>query len=218
MEFISQLKERLGEPLPGIKAQLKMTNTKIGVYEQNKQKYLEASKEAKKACVMILLFQKEEVWHTALMQRPESPYPHSKQISLPGGGLEEQDDTLEAGALRETEEEFGIPAQNIQTLGRLSELYIPVSGYLVHPFVGYLKEAPTYTPDPNEVDEIIEVKVEDLLNPALRKHKDITTSSGHHLRDVLYFDLNDKVVWGATAMMLSEFVTILESLDRHVLS
>jgi 8-oxo-dGTP pyrophosphatase MutT (NUDIX family) len=212
MKLITQLKERLQGPLPGIDAQLKMMST--GMKKKDSNAYFKASEDAKKACVMLLLFKKEGDWHTALMQRPESSYPHSKQISFPGGGLEAIDASLEAGALRETEEEFGIPSRNIETIGRLTDLYIPVSGYLVHPFVGYLEEAPTYIPDPNEVSEIIEVRIADLLNPELRKMTNMEIFGGHTLKDTPYYDLNNKVVWGATAMMLSEFVDVLETLEE----
>lgn len=211
MTFIPKLKERLLAPLPGIEAQLKMMNT--GLRKNDPEMYTKASENAKKACVLLLLFQKEGVWYTALMERPETNYAHSKQISFPGGGLEDSDADLAAGALRETEEEFGIPRENISVVGRLSQLYIPVSGYLVYPFVGYLKEAPSYTPDPKEVAEVIEIKVEDLINPNLRKLTSIETPNGLKLKNVPYFDLEGKVVWGATAMMLNEFSEILESLQ-----
>lgn len=214
MNFIEALKEQLKATLPGTAAQMKMMST--GLKKNDPDMYFNIPEDAKKACVMLLLFQKEGRWHTVLMQRPESPYAHSKQISFPGGGLEEQDASLEAGALRETEEEFGIKSADIQTIGELSQLYIPVSNYLIYPFVGYLDYAPTYNPDPNEVAGIIEVKLTDLLNPALRKEKTIKTSSGYVLKDVPYFDLNNKVVWGATAMMLSEFVTIVEGMDTRL--
>jgi 8-oxo-dGTP pyrophosphatase MutT (NUDIX family) len=214
MHLINKLRERLQEPLPGIAAQLKMMSSKMK--NGDSSIYFRAAEDAKKACVMLLLFQKGTTWYTALMQRPESEYPHSKQISFPGGGLEEQDADLEAGAIRETQEEFGIPGKEIETIGQLSKLYIPISGYLVHPFVGYLKKAPKYIPDEKEVSEIIEVKLEDLLNPDLRKKTNINTFGGYILRDTPYFDLNDKVVWGATAMMLSEFVEVMETLDSNL--
>jgi 8-oxo-dGTP pyrophosphatase MutT (NUDIX family) len=213
MTFISKLEERLSSPLPGIEAQLKMMSS--GLRKNDPEMYQRVAEDAKKACVLLLLFQKEGAWHTVLMQRPETPYPHSKQISFPGGGLEDSDADLAAGAVRETEEEFGIPRENITVIGRLSQLYIPVSGYLVYPFVGYLKEAPSYTPDPKEVAEIIEVKIEDLINPALRKLTQIKIPSGITLKEVPYFDLKGKVVWGATAMMLNEFSEILESLKEE---
>lgn len=209
--LIEQLHEGLKAPLPGIEAQLIMMSS--GLQNTNREMYFKAAEGAKEAAVMLLLFQKNKEWYTILMQRPESPYAHSKQVSFPGGGVEVTDHSLEAAALRETEEEFGIPSEDIRVIGRLSQLYIPVSNYLVHPFVGYLKEIPSYTPDPNEVDEIIEVKVDDLLNPDLKKITEIRTSSGFNLKDVPYFDVNNKVVWGATAMMLSEFVELMKGLS-----
>jgi len=213
MTFIVKLKERLLAPLPGIEAQLKMS--KNGLRKNDPEMYEKAAKEAKKACVLLLLFQKEGTWYTALMERPETPYAHSKQISFPGGGLEDSDVDLAAGALRETEEEFGIPRENIHLIGRLSQLYIPVSNYLVYPFVGYLKEAPNYRPDPKEVAEVIEVKVANLIDPNLRKLTTIKLPNGLSLKEVPYFDLKEKIVWGATAMMLNEFSEILEILQEE---
>lgn len=211
--FIQQIKECLQQPLPGLEAQMIMMAARFK--ENDSNAYVKPSAEgARKAGVMLLLFQKGEEWHTTLMQRPEAPYAHSKQISFPGGGLEEQDADLEACAKRETEEEFGIPRENIQVLGALSELFIPVSGYLVQPFVGYLAEAPSYTPEPNEVDEVLEVPLNDLLNKDLRLLTEIKTSSGLVLKDIPYFSVVNKIVWGATAMMLSEFVYILEKLQE----
>lgn len=211
MQLIEELQQRLQKPLPGLTAQLKMMSS--GLKKNNINMYSEVAENAKKACVMLLLFQKEGEWHTALMERPESPYAHSKQVSFPGGGVEEIDANLEAAGIRETEEEFGIPRENINVIGRMSQLYIPVSNYLVYPFVGYLEAAPSYTPDPAEVAEIIEVKIEDLLNPALRKETTIETSSGLTLKEVPYYALNGKRVWGATAMMLSEFVEMMNELS-----
>jgi len=213
MVFITKLKERLLNPLPGIEAQLKMMSSNLR--RNDPDMYVKVAKNAKKACVLLLLFQKKDIWYTALMERPETPYAHSKQISFPGGGLEDSDADLEAGALRETEEEFGIPKEDITLIGRLSQLYIPVSGYLVHPFVGYLKEAPIYRPDPREVAEVIEVKIEDLIDPTLRKLTEIKTSKGLTLKNIPYFDLKKKVVWGATAMMLNEFSELLEELQKQ---
>jgi 8-oxo-dGTP pyrophosphatase MutT (NUDIX family) len=208
--FIQQIKQRLQQPLPGLDAQTLMMADRFRQKDSNA--YVKPSEGGRKAGVMLLLFQKGETWYTALMQRPDSPYAHSRQISFPGGGLEDEDVDLAACAKRETEEEFGIPREDIQLLGALSELYIPVSRYLVQPFVGYLEAAPSYTPDPNEVDEIIEVPLEDLLNPALHKLTEIKTSSGLVMKDIPYFDVAEKKVWGATAMMLSEFVYLVEQM------
>lgn len=209
--LIEELRLRLQQELPGVAAQLKMANKRIR--QENLYEYAKAAEDARQASVMVLLFENNQTWYTALMQRPESNYVHSRQVSLPGGGVEAEDKDYQAAALRETEEEFGIPASAIEVIGKLSPLYIPVSNYLVHPFVGYLKEVPTYTPDTSEVDEIFNVSLDDLLNPALRLETTIDASSGLRLKNVPYFALHNKIVWGATAMMLSEFVTVLEELE-----
>ncbi|MCP4438764.1 MAG: CoA pyrophosphatase [Aureispira sp.] len=212
-ELIHQLRERLLAPLPGLDAQLRMTSKNIGTIRRG----YKVPEKHKKAAVMTLLYKKEDIWHTALMQRPESPYPHSKQVSFPGGGVEEIDFSFKHAALRETEEEFGIPQQEIEVIGNLSQLYIPVSGYLVYPFVGVMNNVPSFVPDTSEVAEIIEVPVRHLLDQSLRKKTSIEIFGGHVLDNVPYFDLASKVVWGATAMMLSEFSTVLEEIEYQLL-
>jgi len=208
--FIKTLHNRLQHPLPGLDAQKNMANFRLD--EESIKKYT-VPKQHKKAAVMALIYPKQGLWHTALMQRPESPYAHSKQVSFPGGGLEKTDIGLREAALRETEEEFGIHRSNINVLGALSELYIFVSNYLVAPYVGYLPEAPNFTPDPVEVAEIIEFPLHHLLEHDRKKRTTIKTSSGYVLKDVPYYHLEEKVVWGATAMMLSEWEHILREIQ-----
>ena len=94
----------------------------------------------------------------------------------------------------------------------MSQLYIPASGFLVHPYVGHLRQAPQYTPNASEVEEILEVPLAHLLDPARRKTTEIPLPAGMTLKDIPYYDVGGKVVWGATAMMLSELVYLLERL------
>lgn len=208
--FIHDLQEKLKEPLPGMEAQLKMLSSRLSVTGPNSR--FKIPNEHRKASVLALFYEKNNDWHLALMQRPESPYAHSKQVSFPGGAVEEQDIDDIFTALRETEEEFGIPKDKIEIIGRLTHLYIPVSNYLVNPFVGFMQEQPIFYPDPIEVEDIIEIPVRDLLDPGNRKLKEIEIHGGITLPDVPYFHLADKIVWGATAMMLSELADILENL------
>lgn len=214
MDWIQQLKARLEQPLPGMDAQSKMLSKTM--HKNGRASAPEdAIATAKKAAVMLLLFQKEGEWYTTLMQRPETPYPHSRQISFPGGGVEPEDTSHAHTALRETQEEFGIESSAIEIVGALSPLYIPVSQYLVYPYVGYLMVPPIYYLQPEEVEEVIEVKISDLINPDTVKMTTIKTSSGLQLKEVPYFDVEDRVVWGATAMMLSEFVTLAQAIPPH---
>lgn len=210
MEYIqikAQIQKALKNGLPGPDAQAKMMNPifrKLSI-----EHYFNPPENAKKASVLILLYQKHAQWHFALMQRPYSPYPHSRQISLPGGQKEPNDQNDAATALRETEEEFGIKRNRIELIGQLSQLYIPVSGFLVHPFIGILNETPQFNPDKKEVEEIIEVPINQLMDPSIVNKKDISTTNNHVLKDTPYFNLNSKVVWGATAMILNEFKELL---------
>lgn len=208
--LITQLRQALQGDLPGIEVQSMMMSRHFKKLGPNL--YTPPSESARKAAVMALLFQKEGEWYTALMQRPESNYAHSRQVSFPGGSLEVEDEDMAACAKRETEEEFGILRTNIELVGALSELYISASGFLVQPYVGYLRQAPTYTPNAAEVEEILEIPLAHLLDPKRRKMTEIPLPSGMVLQDVPYFDVHDKIVWGATAMMLSELVYLLEGL------
>lgn len=208
--LIQKLRQALTQPLPGLPIQARMMSRRFK--QVDPKMYTPPTEGVRQAAVMALLFQKEGNWYTALMQRPESNYAHSRQVSFPGGSLEAEDVDLLACAKRETEEEFGIPREDIEGLGALSQLYIPVSGFLVQPYAGYLRQAPSYTPNESEVEEVLEIPLSDLLDPARRKVTEIVLPSGVTLKDIPYYDVHDKIVWGATAMMLSEFVYLLEQL------
>jgi 8-oxo-dGTP pyrophosphatase MutT (NUDIX family) len=210
-KFIQILQARLEQPLPGEKAQRKMLSSQLSGEGQNSR--FKIPENHKRASVLALFYPKNTGWHLALMQRPESPYAHSRQISFPGGGAEEHDIDEAETALRETEEEFGIPKTKIEILGRLTHVYIPVSNYLVHPFVGYLREEPLFNPDLNEVEEIVEVPLTELLDPANRKRKEIEIHGGLKLQDIPYFHLSEKVIWGATAMMLGELTELMDGIE-----
>ncbi len=203
--LINHIQQKLNQPLPGREAQLNMAP---GL----RRYYKVAPDDATVACVLVLLFPRNEEWHFALIQRMPHPKDrHSGQISFPGGRLEEEDDSLEAGALREAEEEVGIPREQIQSLGRLTELYIPVSNFLVHPFVGFLEKEPTFIPQEAEVKEILQIPIAELIKQENHKQMDMRGGPNIILKNVPYYDFFGKVVWGATAMMLSEFEKILEN-------
>lgn len=133
---------------------------------------------------------------------------HSGQISFPGGKYEQEDVNYEATALRETEEEVGVDQGKIEILGSLTDLYIPVSNFQVFPYVGMTEETPEFELQTSEVSSILEVPFEQLTDPGIVGVKDLKIGSHLTLKGVPYFDVQEHVVWGATAMMLSELLEV----------
>jgi len=208
--FLRQVKDTLTTPLPGRTGQLKMS-TRLPQY----QKEIQPPDDVRVAAVLVHLYYDKE-WKLTLMERTNRG-PHSGQISFPGGGVEPQDESLVATALREANEEVGIVPEQVEILGKLSSLYIPVSNSLVHPFVGYSSQVPNYKLDPEEVKTVVIASFADFFNPEKRKFKNLTVGNGFRLKDVPYFDINNHVVWGATAMMLSELLVAIQQ-QQDVLS
>lgn len=160
--------------------------------------------------VLVLLYCRENEMYLVLTKRQDGLHSHAGQVSFPGG-RQEMSETLLTTALRETEEEVGIPTTAVQSLGQLSSIYIPPSGFLVHPFVGWYQNGkePQFVPSEDEVAQIIEVPLVTLLDPetAVSEPWDF---KGHEIM-VPYFAIQGHKVWGATAIMLSEFVERLRT-------
>lgn len=204
-EVIRQLQLQLQQSLPGDAIRQTMSP---GLRFPGNWKPPDMQK-AKHAGVLILLYPHEQTVFTALMQRNHDGHAHSGQISFPGGKKEPSDASLTHTALRETREEFGIDDSAVQVLGALTELYIPASNFWVLPAVGALPQRPHFNPDHREVAAIIEVPLPYLLNKAIVKTKTITGSSGLTI-EAPYYDVEGHVVWGATAMIISEFLYLLQ--------
>lgn len=190
-------KEILSSPLPGEKAQRLMAPRFRGEF------FHEA--DPTEAAVTILMYPFTGKLFLALIKRNEYPGHHSAQISFPGGTREAGDDSLEDTARRETCEELGIP-DTMKILGSLTPLYIPVSNNLVTPFVGWLEHRPDFQPDASEVQYIIETSIETLTDPQnMREEK--MYSHGTDIAAPCYL-VNEEFVWGATAMILSEYLQL----------
>ena len=203
--LIDHLRDRLREPLPGPDAQYRMAHL-------GREFLSPAPPDARRAGVMALFYPSTpntEDWHLVLIERVRKDGDrHSGQVSFPGGKHEKHDPDLWATALRETEEEVGVARSSVEQLGSLTPLFIPISHFLVHPFVGFTVERPDFRAQETEVSSILEVPLDRLSDPVFRKTTDLTMSNGLLLRDVPYFDVNGYVVWGATAMMLSELLEV----------
>ena len=162
------------------------------------------------AAVLALFYPSDEKTHLVFIKRNEYDGPHSAQVSFPGGAREAGDLTLEETALRETCEELGISGQ-IEVLGSLTPLHIPVSNFMVFPFVGWMEEIPVFRPDPAEVQYVIEASLASLLDPS---NSDSETLF-HHGRPIEapFYRVGQEKIWGATAMMLSEVLLLATSLQ-----
>ena len=130
---------------------------------------------------------------------------HAGQIALPGGRIEKGETALET-ALRETWEEIGITSDQIEILGSLSELYVQVSRFQIHPFVGWLNKKPGFVINKNEVEKTISFPLQLIKNPL--KEIELNTFTG--LLKVPFIGFEGEIVWGATAMILSEFYAVLQ--------
>lgn len=206
-DLIDKLKSRLSHPLPGNEAQ----NLMMPKLPSGKRVSFNNSSNPRKGAVLLLLYEKGGEFYFPLIQRPVYEGLHSGQIAFPGGKQEEKDTDLYYTALREANEEVGVDVESIDIMGTLSEFFVAASNHLVLPVIGFHKAVPIFTPDSYEVDEVIEAPLSELLDQTKRKEKEIITSQGFKLHSP-YFDIQGKVVWGATAMMLSEFVEIIREL------
>jgi len=157
----------------------------------------------RKAAVLMLFYPKNKVTHLALIVRNSYPGVHSSQIGFPGGKVEEFDADLEETALRETHEEVGIHPEKIQIIKPFSEIYIPPSNFLVAPFMGISHEELTFIPDLDEVKRVLEFSIADFLDEKSITKVKMSTSYATDI-EVPAFMVDKYVVWGATAMVMSE--------------
>jgi 8-oxo-dGTP pyrophosphatase MutT (NUDIX family) len=202
-EISKKLKYRLSLPLPGIEAQLKMAHLE----RRLNFSHYKIPEYARLGAVLILLFEDADNLKTCFIERTRYDGVHSGQIAFPGG-KKEPEETLKQTALREAEEEIGVIRADVQLLGQLTELYIPPSNFLVHPFVGAISYKPSFFPQAAEVAEVVEIKIDDLADTRFRGEKKITLSNGMSVQTP-YYDLHGKTVWGATAMIISEFMEVV---------
>ncbi len=190
--------------LPGEEAQLKMTPPLRPRIITDKSKYIDSA-------VMILLQMKNDKICFPLIQRTSGNKDdrHKGQIGLPGGKLDPKDKSFKHCAIRELEEELGVNPDDIHEVCNLTELYIPISYFKVQPFVFFTEKEINFTIQPDEVEYYFEISIDDLLDDKIIKKTSVRAGNGKTLDNIPYFCLNNHVVWGATAMILSEFKSLL---------
>jgi 8-oxo-dGTP pyrophosphatase MutT (NUDIX family) len=204
---VESLRAALQQPLPGLAAQIKFAPEYRlpGLRD-------DPPANARPAGVLILLYPQHGEWHFPLMKRVEDGLTHGGQISLPGGS-QEAGESIRETALREACEEVGAACAEVDVLGQLTTIYIPPSNFLVTPTVGRVDYRPDFKCDPREVAELIEVPLSTLFDPTVVKREPWTLRSMQV--EVPFFQIGQHKVWGATAMILSEFKMILETMTPH---
>lgn len=202
-DILSRIEKCLWVPLPGIPAQLRM----VPEPRPGTKAYYEVEETSLKAGVLILLYKKDGRLCLLLTRRTERVLHHRGQISLPGGE-QHPGESLEATALRETQEELGLDLGPVRVLGKLTPLYIPPSNYCIYPTVAFIPGALTFRAQPDEVAEVIEVPVDHLTDPANTCRE--TWSLGGRDVEVPFYEYMGQKIWGATAMVLAEFLALLD--------
>jgi 8-oxo-dGTP pyrophosphatase MutT (NUDIX family) len=199
---ISTLERKLAEPLPGIVSHKKY------MYAGRLNNISGIPDNVRKSAVLILLYPIDNEAYFPLILRPQYDGRHGGQMALPGGKAEPNDESLIRTALREAQEEIGIKAIDVQVIGELTDVYIPISNYIVHPVVGYVNYKPDFFPDAREVDRIYLTDLEDVLKGGDIVSKEILM--GKQKISVPGFEIQDSWVWGATSLILSELSDVLK--------
>ncbi len=195
------------EKLGGLDAQFKLAPSSRKPY----LKEMIVDESAKKSAVLALFFPNEnKKTELVLTLRANYKGTHASQISFPGGKFENADKNLKNTAIRETNEEIGINPSEIVIFKQLTNVYIPPSNFLVTPFMGVITYPPTFKLN-NEVAKIVKVNLPELLSETCITTTKVTTSYATKMK-VPCFMLNKTIVWGATAMMLSEIRELLKSI------
>ena len=204
-DFINRINHFQNSALGGLNSQFKLAPELRKRYSEE----MILQRDPKRAAVMALFYPNEQQKTTFLLtERASYNGTHSAQVSFPGGKVDEEDNNLQETALRETNEEIGIEINDIKVIRQLSDTYIPPSNFLVAPFMGYCENKPSFSPN-YEVANLIEVTLEDLLNDRNIVFKTMSTSYMKNI-EVPSFKLNNYIVWGATAMMLSEIKDLIK--------
>jgi 8-oxo-dGTP pyrophosphatase MutT (NUDIX family) len=203
------LRRRLAAPLPGLDAQMRMSpRPRLGAESGIDVNSL------RPAAALLLIYPHEDAWHMPLTLRGSNLRHHTGQISLPGGRLD-AGESVEQAALREAHEEIGVTPVDVDVLGRLTPLPVYVSGHLLHPVVGFAARRPDFNLHSHEVERLIEVPIAVLREPdrvLWEERTRILPPQG--VMNVPYFDVLDARVWGATAMVLSEFVAVVDEVEK----
>lgn len=204
-EFVSRLRTRLQAPLPGWEAQSQLAPAL-------RKRITRIPDNARESAVLMLIYQHQGEFFIPFMQRAQDGRVHGGQISLPGGKREESDRDFTHTALREAHEELNIHPESVDVLGKLTEIYIPPSNFLVYPKVAFANQRPSFVPNPQEVAKIIEIPVADFLHEEHPRTFEVDIFAGNKVKAPGYMLQEQHLIWGGTAMIVAEMVSVMRSL------
>jgi len=203
---IQHIKQKLNQDLPGLSSHLKMASSNRIHELKNAEMQM---KSAMKSAVMILLYPYNKKLKVVLIRRSFYVGIHAGQIAFPGGRYEDFDIEIKNTALREIQEEIGLNSENIEVIGRISDIYVPPSNFLISVFVGYLPQKPQYKIDEREVNEIIEIELSEFYKKDNILEKEFVVPSTSTSVFAPYYKVGNIELWGASAMVMSEFLDII---------
>jgi 8-oxo-dGTP pyrophosphatase MutT (NUDIX family) len=173
----------------------------------------EAVRDFRPAAALLLVYPHDNAWYVPLTVRGSQLRHHTGQVSLPGGRID-PGESVEETALREAHEEVAIEPASVEILARLTPLPIAASGHLLHPVLGVARQRPEFRVAEPEVERLIELPVARLRDPGLIRWEQRNRAlPPFETIDVPYFDVEDERIWGATAMVLAEFLALVSDLD-----
>jgi len=203
--FINHISQNLKNPLPGESAHRIMQAT------SSLRLNFKPNNRTRKSAVLILFYPYQNEIYFPVILRPAYDGVHSGQIAFPGGRYELSDENLIRTALREAQEEIGLRLTDVTILGSLTELFIPPSNFYVLPVIATMPYRPDFYPDAREVEDIFEIKLEEISNSKIIGYSDIQVRGENVYAP--HYEVQGYKIWGATAMMISELLTVINAAD-----
>lgn len=206
--FINALENSLFNELPGRSAQQKLEP----ISRKRFNPFPDPTRPPRESAVLILIFPENDGLSTAFIKRNEYDGVHSGQVAFPGGKKELSDVSLSFTALREANEEIGINPEDVQIIGNLSIIYIPPSNFNVQPVIGWLPYTPKFLIDPSEVSMVFSVPLNEIMMEENIHKKTVTLGDGSNIEVPCYI-FSNQIIWGATSMILREFIEVVHKAD-----